>query len=854
MQNLPYLFIEPFLWWIWKAPKRIFVVLKRILVLANHAMSFTLNIRLLFVPLFGDYTVAGRVIGFIMRVAQIILGLLVAILLLISMVLLPLLWYYIPVVLIHYLGFYTIFVIIAVYFARILLIKDTPEAKIPSVGGEGYLKTARPSVIAALRDAKSANSFEPVLKNSRIQYLLQKTELNKEEFTSRLVLVPDVEIWKTLKRAFEVAKEHNCRYIEMEHAFYAMLEIMPDIDKFLLSFGTSLADIKEAIVWILNERERLSRVLFWQEDYKLAKMGGFGRGMTGRVTPLLDSVSTDFTELAKKGLIRGIIAHQEEIKQIADLLSGSQKVNVLIIGQPGSGKTSVIKGIAKAIVEGTEYEKISNKRIVSVESGSLVAGAKTSGDIAEKFKKIMEEVHGSGDIILFFDEIHNLVSGVSNESSDVSSVYSILEPYLSTGKIQVLAATNRETYRKYIEPNGAFARLFNIVDINPSNGDETKDILKHITFDIENFEKVMVTLPAIKRIVRLSERLMFERVFPDKAVDVLNRCVQAVSRKEAVVTAERAAEVISSMTHVPVTSMSEDESQKLLQIEETMKQSVIGQDHAVVQVANALKRSRVGIRDEKKPIASFLFVGSTGVGKTETAKTLARVYFGDEKKMVRLDMSEYQQGDSINKLIGSSDGANKGILTEAIRETPFTVLLLDEIEKAHPQILLTFLQVLDDGRLTDSTGMTVSFANTIIIATSNVGTREIQAVAARNGSFSEMEEAAMKKVQEHYAPEFLNRFSGVIVFNPLTKEDVKKIARILLKGVEKIAGEKDIKISFTEELLEGLVEKGFNPEWGARPLRRVIEDKVETYLAEKLLSGEIRAGDVLEVGGEVLGE
>ncbi|HDQ88838.1 MAG TPA: ATP-dependent Clp protease ATP-binding subunit, partial [candidate division WWE3 bacterium] len=666
-----------------------------------------------------------------------------------------------------------------------------------------------------------------------------------------LIISYDFENWKVLKTAFDLAKENSSRYVEPEHTFYAVLTMVPEIDKLLLSFGTSLDDLKETIFWIINEKERQSKVFFWQEDYKLAKMGGFGRGMTGRVTPLLDSVSTDFTELAKKGLIRGIIAHQEEIKQIADLLSGSQKVNVLIIGQPGSGKTSVIKGIAKAIVEGTEYEKISNKRIVSVESGSLVAGAKTSGDIAEKFRKIMEEVHGSGDIILFFDEIHNLVSGVSNESSDVSSVYSILEPYLSTGKIQVLAATNRETFRKYIEPNGAFARLFNIVDINPSSPDETKDILKHLTFDIEKFEKVLVTLPAIKKIVRLSEKLMFERVFPDKAVDVLNRCVQAVSREERVVTAEKSAEIISGMTHVPVTSMTEDESQKLLKVEETMKESVIGQDHAVVQVANALKRSRVGIRDEKRPIASFLFVGSTGVGKTETAKTLARVYFGDEKKMVRLDMSEYQQADSINKLIGTSDGVSKGILTEAIRENPFTVVLLDEIEKAHSQILLTFLQVLDDGRLTDSSGMTVSFANTIIIATSNVGTRELQAVAARNGTFSEMEEAAMKKVQEQYPPEFLNRFTGLVVFNPLSKEDVKKIARILLRGVEKVAAQKDIKVTFTEELLEKLVEKGFNPEWGARPLRRVIEDKVETYLAEKLLSGGIKPGDVLEIGGEV---
>jgi ATP-dependent Clp protease ATP-binding subunit ClpC len=851
MQNLPYLFVEPFLWWVWKAPKRIFVVLRRVLALVNHAISFTLNIRLLFVPLFGDYSIPGRLIGFVIRIGQIFFGLIAIFFLGCLMLLAPVLWFYLPIVLVSYLKFYFIFVVIVTYLLRIFFAKNTPRTEISSAGPKDYLKAVRPKGFALLKKVKQVDSFDPLLEVSTIKYLLQKTELDTPDFTSKLSLVPDLESWKILKRAFDTAKEHNCRYVEIEHIFYALLEVMPEIDKHLLSFGTTLADVKEALTWIVNERERLAKVFFWQEDYSLGKMGGFGRGMTGRVTPFLDSVSTDFTEQAKKGLIRGIIAHQKEIKQIADLLSGSQKVNVLIIGQPGSGKTSVIKGIAKSIMEGTEYAKIQNKRIVSIETGSLVAGAKSSGDIAEKFRKIMEEVHGSGDIILFFDEIHNLVSGVSNESSDISSVYSILEPYLSTGKIQVLAATNRETYRKYIEPNGAFARLFNIIDIEPSNAEETKDILKHLTFDIEKFEHALVTLPAIKRIVRLSEQLMFERVFPDKAVDVLNRCVQAVTREDRKVTAEKASEVISGMTHVPVTSMTEDESQKLIKIEETMKERVIGQDHAVTQVANALKRSRMGIRDEKKPIASFLFVGSTGVGKTETAKTLARVYFGAEEKMIRLDMSEYQQADSINKLIGTSDGVSKGILTEAVRTNPFSVILLDEIEKAHSQILLTFLQVLDDGRLTDSSGMTVSFANTIIIATSNVGTREIQSVAQRNGTFSEMEEAVMKKVQEHYAPEFLNRFSGVIVFNPLTKEDVKRIARILLKNVEKVAEGKDIKVSFTEELLELLVEKGFNPEWGARPLRRVIEDKVETYLAEKMLSGQVKPGDSLEIGGEV---
>lgn len=851
MPDSTYFLLEPFWWFIWKMPKRIFVVVKRIIVLVNHSLAFTLNIKLLFTPLFGDYSIPGRIIGFFFRVAQIVLGFLVTLLLFFLMLFLPLLWYYLPLLIVTQLKGYSVLIFALVYLGRFVQSRDTPPKRVLEAKPEDFLKTARPSGLKLLQKAEKSQTYDPFFSNEKIAFLLKKCELDKQDFKSKLGAFPNVEYWKILRKAFDLAKEHSCRYVEIEHIFLALLEFTPQIDRTLLSFGSSLEDIKEALIWIVDERERLSRVFFWQEDYKLGKLGGFGRGMTGRVTPVLDSVSTDYTELAKRGQIRGIIAHRDEIKRIATLLSGSQKPNVLIIGQPGSGKTSIVKGIAQEIVEGTEYKDISNKRIVSIESSLLLAGAKNSGDLAAKFKKIMEEVYGSGDIILFFDEIHNLVAGVSGDSTDISGVYSILEPYLSTGKIQVISATNRETYRKYIEPNGAFARLFNIVDIEPSSAEETKNILKHLSFDIERFEKVVITLPAIKKIVKLSESLMQERVFPDKAVDALNRCVRSVLGGDKVVTAERSAQVISEMTHIPVASLSEEESQKILRLEEDMKRNVIGQDYAIEQVANALKRSRAGMRDEKKPIAGFLFVGSTGVGKTETAKTLAKIYFESEERMIRLDMSEYQQVESLDKLIGTSDGSVKGILTEAVKANPFSVVLLDEIEKAHPQVLLVFLQVLDDGRLTDSSGMTVSFAHTIIIATSNVGTAQIQEIAQRGGSFLEMEEAALKKVREKFAPEFLNRFSDIIVFNPLTTEDIKKIAQILLQKVEKVALEKDVKVTFTDGLLSRLAKEGFSQEWGARPLRRLIEDKVETYLAEKLLLGEIKAGDSIEIGEEV---
>ena len=851
MKKLPEILVEPLVWIFFKIPEKLIKLFFRLLVLVNHAVSFTLNIKLLFIPLFGDYTFAGRIIGFVFRVGQILVGFVCVLGLLTTVIVSPICWYLLPLFLIKYFGYVSLLIYFGLYVLLLFLLWDRPLRKIKNVKSSDILASFKPEAFSYIKEVKKSNSLNTFLRNSKIQFLLKKLELNKPDFEKAVAEVPSFKIWKLSKRAFDLAKADDIRYVEVEHVFYAFLKLFGNVDDILMSFGVSIEDVVETINWIVVERGRLSKIFFWQEDYSVERLGGFSRGMTGRVTPNLDSVSTDFTRLAKKGLIRGIIAHQKEISEICTLLSGASKVNVMVVGPPGSGKTSIVKGIAESIIEGTEFKEVANKRIVSVETGALVSGAKNSGDIAQKFQKIMDEVTKSGDIILFFDEVHNLVSGVSNDATDVSSIYSILEPYLSTGKIQVIAATNRRTFRKYVEPNGAFARLFHIVDIEPSTGEETEDILKHLSFGIERTEKLLVTFLAVKKIVRLSQDLIQERVFPDKAVAVLNRCVSVASQEGIDVTAELTSRIISEMTHIPVTEIGVDESEKLIHLEEEMRKKIIGQDKAVEQVAKALKRARVGIRDENKPIASFLFVGTTGVGKTETAKTLSEVYFGSEEKMIRLDMSEYQQEDSMNRLLGSPDGSTLGVLTEAVRANPFNVVLLDEIEKASPTILLTFLQVLDDGRLTDSSGNTVNFVHTIIICTSNVGTRELQLVSARKGTFSEMEEIVLKKVHEHFAPEFLNRFTGIIVFNPLSKEDVKKIASILLKKVEKIAEDKDIKITFTEGLLEGLVERGYNAEMGARPLARVIEDKVETYLADKILTKEIKKGDTVELGEEI---
>ncbi len=340
-------------------------------------------------------------------------------------------------------------------------------------------------------------------------------------------------------------------------------------------------------------------------------------------------------------------------------------------------------------------------------------------------------------------------------------------------------------------------------------------------------------------------------MLPDKAVQILGRAVTRVSETTKIVNSSEVALEIAEMTHIPASLITDDEAKRLLSIETDMKNMVIGQDEAIKQIGSAIKRARAGVRNENKPIASFLFVGTTGVGKTQTAKALAKMYFGDSKNMVRLDMSEYQQLDSISRLLGTPDVTVKGLLTEAIRTKPFCLVLLDELEKAHPNILLTFLQVLDDARLTDSSGITIDFTNTIIIATSNVGTRSIQEVFQRHGTMEEMQQTAMNDVRSHYAPEFLNRFTGIIVFNPLTEDNVRAITELLLKEVSRSTDERGIKVSYKPEVINELMKRGYNPEWGARPMARVIEDTVESYLAEKILAKEFKQGDTVELGLEV---
>ena len=717
------------------------------------------------------------------------------------------------------------------------------------------------------------------------------------------VISGDIPFTPKAKKVMELAMDeaislgHN--YVGTEHLLLGLLREGEGVaSQVLINLGLDLNKVRNEVMRLLGSATPDFGIL------PPGKAGAMSRGAGARKTPALDAFARDLTELAKQNKLDPVIGRKNEIERVIQILSRRTKNNPVLLGEAGVGKTAIVEGLAQRIIAGEAPEILRNKRILILDLALMVAGTKYRGQFEERIKAVMDEIKRAEDLIIFIDELHTLVgAGGAEGAIDASN---ILKPALSRGEIQCIGATTLDEYRKYIEKDAALERRFQIIMVDPPNVDETIEILKGLRDKYEAHHKVKFTDDALEAAARLSDRYISGRFLPDKAIDVIDeagsRARLAVmtappdmrelegeidnikKEKEAAVDRqdfEKAAEfrdlerkakdrleeitendiatIVSKWTGIPLIRLEEKETEKFLKMEDGIRKRVIGQDEAISAIAHAVRRSRAGIKDPKRPIGSFIFMGPTGVGKTLLARALAEYMFGDENAIIQLDMSEYMEKFNVSRLVGAPPGyvgyEEGGQLTERVRRRPYAVVLLDEIEKAHPDVFNILLQVLEDGRMTDSFGRRVDFKNTIIIMTSNIGAELLKkqtsvgfvTESAEKESYEDMKRKLLDEIKKTFKPEFLNRVDETIVFHSLTKDDLYRIIDIEINEVKKRLGEQNIEITLNEEAKELLVEKGFDPIFGARPLKRTIQRLLEDPLAEDIIGGRFKPGSAVKV-------
>ena len=728
---------------------------------------------------------------------------------------------------------------------------------------------------------------------------------------------------RVIENAFREARRLGSEYIGTEHL---LIGIMREADsvavRIMLELNLEPQKLYNQIVKVINEYDVVDGNNL---DTEKSNKGSYNN------TPTLNQFGNDLSKLAKEGKLDPVIGRKNEIDRIIQILSRRTKNNPCLIGEPGVGKTAVIEGLAEKIVAGEVPENLKGKRVVTLDISGMVAGAKYRGDFEERIKKALKEVKKAEDIIIFIDEIHTIVgAGAAEGAIDAAN---ILKPLLARGEIQIIGATTLNEYRKYIEKDSALERRFQPITVEEPSEEETIEILKGVRDKYEAHHNVKITDEAIIKATKLSIRYINDRFLPDKAIDLIDEAasraklktytepiilkeieekIQKITseKEEAIATQnfekaaelrdiegqekeklekekqkwkdktsksvkqigeEEIAEVISSWTGIPAKKISQDENERLKNLEQILHYRVIGQNEAVKAVAKAIKRSRIGLQDPNRPIGSFMFLGPTGVGKTELSKALAEALFGNENSIIRIDMSEYMEAHSTSKMIGSPPGYvgfdEAGGLTEKVRRKPYSVILFDEIEKAHPDVLNMLLQILDDGRLTDSHGRVVSFKNTVIIMTSNIGARLITdkktlgfTLAEDNQELKEYEttkKEVLAELKKEFKPEFINRIDEIIVFHKLLPEEIEQIADIMFKQIQERLKEQNIEIKINEKAKELIVAKGTDSNYGARPLRRIIQTMLEDKIAEEIIEGNLKKGEratITEQDGEIVVE
>jgi ATP-dependent Clp protease ATP-binding subunit ClpC len=719
---------------------------------------------------------------------------------------------------------------------------------------------------------------------------------------------------RILDQSYKEAAKFKAPLVGTEHILIALIKESDCIAVRLLN--TLGVNVQKVYIDILTASG--VDVSVAKNEYSAGK-GAKAKGKSS-ATPTLDQYSRDLTEYAREGKLDPVIGRENEIQRVIQILSRRTKNNPCLVGEPGVGKTAIAEGLALKIVEGNIPDTIKEKRVVTLDLSGMVAGSKYRGEFEERIKKVISEVIGDGNVLLFIDEIHTIIgAGGAEGAIDASN---ILKPSLARGELQIIGATTREEYRKYIEKDAALERRFQPVVVDEPSEEEAVKILYGLRDKYEAHHQVRITDSALEAAVKLSSRYINDRYLPDKAIDLMDEAASKVrlstytsspeikdleqeikrlesekekaikeeayekageikkqqeaameqlekqkvldekqrQEKQLVVSDNEIAEIVASWTKIPVKKLAEEETERLQNLENILHQRVVGQEEAVAAVAKAIRRGRVGLKDPNRPTGSFLFLGPTGVGKTELSKALAEAMFGSENSIIRVDMSEYMEKHSVSKLIGSPPGYvgydEGGQLSEKVRQNPYSVILFDEVEKAHPDVFNILLQVLDDGHITDSQGRKVSFKNTIIIMTSNAGAQNIvepkrlgfTSVIDDKEDYKRMKEGVMDEVKKIFKPEFINRIDEIIVFHSLTKDNIKQIVGIMINTIGKRSkAQMNISLDTNEAVIAHLAEVGFDPKYGARPLRRAIQTNIEDKLAEAILAGTIKEGDTVRI-------
>ena len=722
---------------------------------------------------------------------------------------------------------------------------------------------------------------------------------------------PIVHYTPRAKKVLELSADESRRlghsYVGTEHILLALIREGEGVAARVLdNVGISLNKARQQVLQLLGSSE----------------VSSSADSSKAQATPTLDSLARDLTEIAREGTLDPVIGRSKEITRVIEVLARRTKNNPVLIGEPGVGKTAIAEGLALQIINNEVPEILRDKRVMVLDMGTVVAGTKYRGEFEDRMKKVMEEIREAGNVILFIDELHTLIgAGGAEGAIDASN---ILKPSLARGELQCIGATTIDEYRKYIEKDAALERRFQPIQVNEPTVDETIQIIYGLRDRYEAHHRVNITDEAVEAAARMSDRYISDRFLPDKAIDLIDEAgskvrlrsyatppnlkeleekLEAVrSEKDAAVqsqqfekaasyrdkeqklvkqleetkekwkeeqgstesdvTEDDIAEVVAMWTGVPVAKIAQEETDKLLNMEELLHERVIGQDEAVVAISKAIRRARAGLKDPKRPIGSFIFLGPTGVGKTELARALAEAMFGEEDAMIRIDMSEYMEKHSTSRLVGSPPGYvghdEGGQLTEAVRRKPYSVVLLDEIEKAHPDVFNVLLQVLDDGRLTDSKGRTVDFRNTVVIMTSNVGATALKDNKyvgfnihdSKEDDHKKMKDSMLQSLKKAFRPEFLNRVDEMIVFHSLNKEQLRQIVTLMADELVKRLGAKDITLTITDAAKDKIAEEGYDPDYGARPLRRALQRNIEDLLSEELLKGTIQEGSTVTVDVE----